>query len=689
MSEDATVDDARRSLTAVLALIDSCPASDQVPMLRSLVEQGLDQLEDLEQDANGFLAECVLLAASNLQDVRLNDLESRLDALEHPPPPLPADLLVETAIVLAFELAVMGLVPVGVDAIDHVFTRVRRVRRRRAVLAAEQSLDSASGVLAQSSKALRAAEAMYQRLAREYASVSARRRTPEVTSRLIEVVQDVVRQSVHITLVKRAHHASEKQLGQAIAAAEQAWENASAVSDKWTGFLDGALAATAHGRVAQNTGVAAFAAMQQRGGEGAAAASPLAFISSLVVGAMLDTLRAQRIASAEEYATHRHYLKTLDDADLLDDSLAQQVAGATVELVPQQRILQVLSPAARASVVAGLEVMLWRDYLAVNGVLTDPVRATVRLRHRLESPQGRIVDGVLVTAEEPRVEVEAFGNSKVRRRFYSYDGTAYPGLPHLTDVQTAYLFPRFALPYFERGLSTLPFDFEPSAYTGVWQRPTQFYGGFMVNTVRSRRIDEMRLMVVLFFVQFAAGLDGSSTTFGVTVDQVYPLSDWLDWSPRSQQRWDESLVDPLEALQAAGGAEGPAAALLTDLGIGVDPDTVARLNRVRDLVVDLDLQLFIATTLGAESFEPADLPQGPTRAEVLETIGRQRALLDVEYPALIESLAADPEQQQAVRDELEARVRRITGWEPGEQLPDARRRATPQWRWYDPAPSGR
>jgi hypothetical protein len=69
---------------ALMAGIEALSADSRVPALREYLERGIERLETIERVYYEYLAECAQLAAANVQDVRLFDLEQRVDAVEHP-----------------------------------------------------------------------------------------------------------------------------------------------------------------------------------------------------------------------------------------------------------------------------------------------------------------------------------------------------------------------------------------------------------------------------------------------------------------------------------------------------------------------------------------------------------------------------------------------------------------------------
>lgn len=129
---------ARAMLTAVLAAIDSCSDDMQVPMLCGFPEPGLEQLQWVEDSFYDYLAEYAMLVGENLQDVRLPDLESRVEALELPPSPAAAELLGEQVTEFAIVLALAGLVHARVGTV--LFWAGRRALSRTAQAGAREAV---------------------------------------------------------------------------------------------------------------------------------------------------------------------------------------------------------------------------------------------------------------------------------------------------------------------------------------------------------------------------------------------------------------------------------------------------------------------------------------------------------------------------------------------------------------------
>lgn len=134
MSQNGGDQEALDHLRSLLAAISEADASRQVPMLRAWLEHAIDRVEAVELSFYDFLSECALLAGENMQDVRLQFVERRLDDLENPPGPTLRDVLVAFAIVLAVELAVVAAVHAAIPAlIGGAVAGVAGARRFRAL----------------------------------------------------------------------------------------------------------------------------------------------------------------------------------------------------------------------------------------------------------------------------------------------------------------------------------------------------------------------------------------------------------------------------------------------------------------------------------------------------------------------------------------------------------------------------
>ena len=90
----------------MMSVVERAPGDRRVPLLRSYLEQSLDEFELLEIEVQDFIADCALLAAQRMQDLRLEVVEIRLSNLEKPTFNM-RDIVLDLVLLVTIELAVI------------------------------------------------------------------------------------------------------------------------------------------------------------------------------------------------------------------------------------------------------------------------------------------------------------------------------------------------------------------------------------------------------------------------------------------------------------------------------------------------------------------------------------------------------------------------------------------------------
>jgi hypothetical protein len=655
-SPETSEQDAKAQLTAIVAAIDACPEDIQVPMLRMFLDQGLDQLQWLEDGFYDFLAECALLAGHNMQDVRLQELQERVEELENPEAPSTAEVLTEIVIMLAVELALVGLVHVGAGALLlYVGQRVVSQAARRSLRAAEKELKAASSKLSELKEKGDKLQAQIDPIKERIRAFHRYKKAgATITNAPILVRLNAEKKSNDkaLQLARRALNKDSKSATKAVNAFQQALSDPATrgMSTKWKDFVDHALTSTALGRVGESAGEVAVDLNALSDTD-----NTPGFASYKVIGVQLSAIRDTRMAAADEYSSLRHYLRSLDDEGIHEDERAQDLSYAIVQAVPALEARQMFAELIRPAVVEGYELVLWYEWLATSGMLSvDPGKS---FDIRYEPSAGSIHQGILLHKVTTQLRQDT--RDGPLKLFYHCEGDYYPGIAKLSEFQAQYLYETFARRYFEMGLSSPPFDFKPENYQNVLAQESFFYLGFLPNSQRAQRLDEMRLMVIRFFMEFFSRLQDQES-YQALQDQVIKGRDWLDRIPLVTQRWDESLVESTAVLESATEA---ADALRVDLGLQKQQELEDGKNQLRSLLTDLEQNIWWYELVYSQSdAEATDTPFDMAPEDALQHIDDQKVSLTTLILRLLE-LSADMGQQQAeIESEFNSRVDMLLSW---------------------------
>lgn len=668
----------RLSLQAVLAGIDQADADRQIPLLRSAIELALDRVATAEHAYYDFLAECALLAAQNMQDVRLHDVERRLERLENPESPGIAEILIETAIIFGVELVfTVGLPWLVGPALLLVSSRLiaqsSRMTARRIGLIEKRGLLESDliGARFDLADALHRFKANVnnpsQPLSVAYEEVRKARARVQHTEtalalaglELFEADKDKVLEAFYGTLGGRVATLQSKSL-----------------SD----FLDGAFGHTFKSRVGESLGqqvakLRADAFKQPAESSGAFAESP--FLCSTVLGTILTRLRDLRVEAMRGHGYTRLLLHRIEEADFAADALAQDIARGVFDAVAPLDDALALAEVVRPVVVRGFEALLWYEWLSVTGALVVEQGKAFDSAMALEP--GELHEGYLTTklVRQPAIVPGEFGplgllaalGTLASDSGYVYEGDFYHGVRKLSEQQAVYLYDTFAAPYFAlpENASLLPFPlpYDPARYAGMLSLAPRSTLSVLENFERGRRLDEMRLMVVVFFNQFVPSLRAKAS-YGAVSDSVILVDEYLSLLPAVSPADPESGAEPTPEQIAS-----RLNALFGQAGISKRHQLGLMLTAFEGRMTLLEQKLWTYELVYSQlSYEAAEAPDGKTETDAAREIGALQVQVEGDYQQLSDLLEASyPETLAEFAKLYEARKNSLSGWRVGDPTP--------------------
>jgi hypothetical protein len=480
---------ATAALATELAAVDSCgpdwSPADQARYVRVLLEDGLDELARNDDAHYDYVADCVLLAGQNMQDARLQLIEERLDAVESPPTTV-AKLVIDTAIMLGFELAFVIGAEVAVPGLIVLAAARLRARTTR------QLATGPAAVVADS-----------KFVGRLIADVADRRAN-------VDVMRELARQSPggvtqlgeHTALAELATARHKLRAGLAAAATSELAltrvEKALAApaapeAPDLAAFLAGVVQDTTVSRVAENGATAVTALLKTAALPPAPTGGPRSrvFLTSLVAGGILSQVRQEQETAAREWRQLRFGVRALPDASLLRSPLAHELC-LRIRLFTVDPVVEGGLVDSREALVLGMETQLWLAWLrhvdALGVVMTGDFPAVRQRGPELEP--GMVFEDKHVQ----EAKVSFIGPGVVT---YSCRGALYPGIRRLTDGLAEFLYLRYAHPYFlaHPDDAPSPLVFDAVRYEEVPGMPVQVPLG-LTDIDRADRIGEMKLLVI-------------------------------------------------------------------------------------------------------------------------------------------------------------------------------------------------
>lgn len=513
--DERLLDEARHHLTVVLSAIDAASSSRQVPMLREFFIRRIDQLELAERDLYDFIAECAQLAAQNMQDVRLATIEDRLDTLESGGQSSWADFVIDLALVMAVEVAIVvaphlavGVVStlVGGLALSKQTRSLARASKYRAALAERRAKLEPLAEIDREYERLRASAGGTLGLPWDPVRADAGnvdlglwagpgRRWYERAAGANQELQSVLaaerRVDDQIAMLRSSQYRDKVE--------KRIYDIHPVLTDKWQKIADHAndtdYVEVSLRRVGEDLGMA-FKKYVTDGASDGTTLPP--FTTTSALSEQLRQLRAFSREAANEYSSLRAFVHFADDSDLLDDAelhaaLVGLIAAANRadEAVLRRKVMQ-------DALIAGFEIPLWALWLKRTGGLEIGDRRTVHRPHAPGSPEpydeGDDYAGIVIDA------VRGGAINNVPSRFY--DGHPYPGRNKLSDHLAHYLFERFAKVYLRDRPKVVPFDFDEAELSAAPTLPEMSPWGIRKNQERLHRFTQLKVCVILALRDF-------------------------------------------------------------------------------------------------------------------------------------------------------------------------------------------
>lgn len=540
---------------ALLAGLSELDEADRIQYLRAYLGYVIDRIQADEEDHLGFLAECAMLAAENVQDIRIEHLELRFDALVNPPPKPWGEVFTDVAMALAIQA---GIVIGWQAAMAGFLSLLARGMARKNTLSAFAAISAARfreagayGHLQTSRLERQALEDLgYGRVnMRAYrggwwvptrgggeisippnAVQSLSPPYPGTGKVYPTINMDYVRRVDQQILFWQNETASRsQQVAKAVETYDKAFEDAALAAkqarkgwgERWNELMNGSWGGVIVGTT-QSALSAVDAALDSASDAANAAARP--FLASEVVGRYLDWVGDERMLIAETCAGMRMMLNATGDGDLHEgDEFLKFLLMMGTEQLSDWKQLRLYRNGARSIVVRGMEAAIWYEYLSANGILLPPEK--VSLRNASSHRANEVVGAYYVLSdgkESPRTLEDPAYFAMPRRDgsppttppppMYAHDALLYRHAERMPELLAAALFRRYAQPYYaiaENAAKLLPFAYEESLYIGLKVPPEDDFWGYP-DPQSLRRIAEMRFIVIRYFVDVIGTRDGTS-----------------------------------------------------------------------------------------------------------------------------------------------------------------------------------
>ncbi|TXH77727.1 MAG: hypothetical protein E6Q88_00435 [Lysobacteraceae bacterium] len=719
-------------LQAFLAALTELAESERAPLLRAYLEYTLEVVQASEERYYKFLGECATLAADNMQDIRIEHLEQRVDAIESPSAKPWGEVVTDVALAFAMQLGILlgwELVAGGVIALAGGRAVVRATRMAQLEISAART--ESAMLKAEYARLWNTRSDLHNLSAGGWTAKPTRggwRVTPlaqtwrfgatgpiDVPSSLIysqsaeislkNINNEIDSISLQLKLIDTATGTNHKRMESALKTYQEALVDGTKASQKikadwgqvWRDNVGNEKGGILLGMTEEI--VTAFSELGNTSNSAAPTASALAepFLSSEITGRYLDWIGQAQLDAIESYAGMRLMLRaTTDDALIEGDEFLKMVALLGTEVLPRWQDLIARSSVARPAIVKGMEAAFWREYLSANGILAAPVQVN-KILPKMHAA-GEIADGYLILStgkqyvytdgelQAMREMVEGFSIPEpfeMPPPSYEHQALLYPGMGRIPQLLAVTLFRRFAQPYYENSAkvaSLTPFAYRSEAYAGLKIPPEENAWGYP-NPDSLRKLGEIRFMVIRFFMEMTG--NGIDPTLASMVDTL-SFMNTVAGADADRNR-DEWLSAQMQCVDESGQQTADAETLQTravelhfrriaeNAGIVSSTQQALQIEQLQfaDALMDLNQDIQAYQLMKSGALELGATGDTRTLEDLKIEITAEQGAVGEWYEKLLKNENADEDLRAALIERYESAVFAVRQWEPGQD-----------WVWY-------
>jgi hypothetical protein len=649
---------ARQSIARHLAAIDALglewSAADQIRYVRTALEHGIDALERADDARFDFLADCAMLAGQNMQDARLHFTDERLDKLENPESDATiGGFFVELGIILALELVVVATATYAVPAL---IAFAAAGARSQSVRSLSDALGHAlEGAVTERQAASEALKALAAAVADKDAALLRASREAHWYEPAVQDAVDALRQAERDYAVGLAAHEGSETLVrnvEATLAAAPATVPPSLTSTQLQDLLDGALANTTVGRVAEQIATDDVVRELFTAPPGEATGAPGMFQTSELVGRFLESNERARAEAAHQWAALRFHIRVLPDAAFVASEITQQLLWSLHADPPPGGPGPGPGSADAQTIARGMEVVLWLAWMRQIQALGQRFVSTAQVPGTPMPYEGRVWLDIFATSVRS-VGGPGFGATLV-------DGIRYPGLVALADDHAEYLYGQFAREFFVRtpDACPAPLEFDAARYDTVDTLPE--------GQERTDRLAEMKLLTIVFFQTLEADPAAIGSGGDPLVDKTREtLRTLLGLEPEHDIVAEFLASQPPISVPDAALPEQPAPAdPVQEALAAISAERVGRddLTKLATMVTDLDL---LISQFPSEPVDPsAGLVERFAAEDLKQAIADKQQAVATQYETFLEHAAGQPALVDEFDAEYATRLQQLRDWPP-------------------------
>jgi hypothetical protein len=567
-----------------------------------------------------------------MQDVRLQILEARVDKLENPAPPTLAEITINLALVLTMELAVIFAPHIGVGLIaGFLAAKTRWTSRRIGTLS--RKLESLNHDLARYQDRLHEARNSLD-IHAMYGSTSV---LDTIDVALVpRFMANVVQEKARITRKLESLRMTGEDKG--VLNAVQAMTPTP--KGKWDEYLQSIKSQNAHatqGRIGEDLGAALQKYVQAGFSPDASIGVYPVFLTSDYVSPLLTQIGDEKARISDSYSESRLAVRYKTDELLLDDEgLELFFVGAFDAIIDgESKFLQ--RQAVRGALVAGIEFTCWLNYLNRMGALA--YEPNVETEASIVTRKYAIVNDVLVLEE---LNNNYLPTNTISVPQVTLKGDRYPGIGIITEYLADYLYQRFAKLYLRNSPEKIvPWDYDESVYSEAAGLPSRLFRGLLNNSVRDKRIAELKLIVILAIRDFLGKVQELATIPVFDDDATHKVSDYLPLGSGLRTQPALSTADIQQATDEALFGLGAAVAQ-TDFAM----KSFCDLSRVQ---LEVRINDLMALVNDYQHRQQTDTLDSTTAQQILEQIQSKKDSATAHYEQLRATLQSQ-EQDELLKE---------------------------------------
>lgn len=560
---------------SILSMLSSVPEERQIPLLRSYLEDQVNQLEQLEIQFYDCLCDSAFLASQRMQDVRLDLIEVRLSDLENPKlnfRDIIFDVVMEVTfslvIVFSPHISVAALSSLGLSRILPKLVRtkpslnIKSKNLKNIVTDIDDELEDINVRLAEQLSLIWASIQKHNTLVNDkfvrgrrkrggYKTTIKRKKaeqdvTNSISNRdaLVKEYKEIIKKQAEaknkLSIITNEINVNSKKISDSNPKISKKLEKMKSVED--------AIFSASLEKIAN------IKQQYEQSLDGSVDDNTVLKVSPTdILSDFITSFREEKRKACLEYSEIRNTIRYTDEDSFIENTNIRNLILYSQNIIIELEAANIIRPVVQSDLIMGIEFTLWAYWLQKSGALNiKDTNYSIKnnLFLDIQSSSEVMFDGSILIKEftdKSKGEIKGFHPSE-----YSIKGSKYIGINLVSDALAGYLFSHFTKKYLTLKNINLPFLYDPikdgDELSGSFSLDDNKYFIFE-NNDKKILIKKIKVLNIHAFLDFFETISEKNTKQEFNMDIVVKVGnifdvniDLADMNDLNQENNDEKLA---------------------------------------------------------------------------------------------------------------------------------------------------